>query len=171
MLDSHLRIKIGHAVARSTSRTSNFLYHPKPVGGAGTCGSKALGIGPDQTLPPLDVRLGTTRGTNALLTRRGARTAFVTTAGFADLLEIGYQDRPELFDLAVKKRLPLYCRVAEIDERLDANGEVLKNLDEAGAEEFCSNCNKKVSSRSRSACCMPTKIQCTNRSCCRSLKS
>ena len=54
-----------------------------------------------QPIPNVQVRLGTTRGTNALLTRTGAQTAFVTTAGFADVLRIGYQNRPRLFDLNI----------------------------------------------------------------------
>src|SRR5690606_20444112 len=45
-----------------------------------------LGLGLHQPIPPVSVRLGTTRGTNALLERKGARTAFITTRGFADLL-------------------------------------------------------------------------------------
>ena len=55
------------------------------------------------------MRLGTTRGTNALLTRRGARTAFVTTRGLGDVLRIGYQNRPKLFELAIKKPQPLFA--------------------------------------------------------------
>ena len=66
------------------------------------------------------MRLGTTRGTNALITRRGARTALVTTRGFGDILHIGYQNRPRLFDLAIRKPQPLFAAVAEIDERIDA---------------------------------------------------
>jgi 5-oxoprolinase (ATP-hydrolysing) len=76
-------------------------------------------------IPPVAVRLGTTRGTNALITRRGARTAFVTTKGFADVLLIGYQNRPRLFDLDIHKPEPLFAAVAEIDERLAADGFVL----------------------------------------------
>src|SRR4029453_2296389 len=79
----------------------------------------------DQPIPPCDVRLGTTRGTNALLTRRGAKTALVTTRGFADILRIGYQNRPKLFELAIKKPEPLYAAVAQIDERLASDGSVL----------------------------------------------
>lgn len=79
----------------------------------------------DQPLPPVSVRLGTTRGTNALLTRRGAKTALVTTRGFADILHIGYQNRPRLFDLCIKKPEPLFSEVAEIDERITPEGEVL----------------------------------------------
>ena len=67
-----------------------------------------LGLGLDEPLPPMLVKLGTTRGTNALLTRTGARTAFVTTRGFADVLRIANQDRPRLFDLAIKKPEPLF---------------------------------------------------------------
>jgi 5-oxoprolinase (ATP-hydrolysing) len=79
----------------------------------------------DQPLPPCTVRLGTTRGTNALLTRRGAKTGFVTTRGFADVLRIGYQNRPKLFELAIHKPEPLYANVAQIDERVAAHGGVL----------------------------------------------
>ncbi len=85
----------------------------------------ALGLTLDQTIPPVSVRLGTTRGTNALLTRRGAKTGFVTTRGFKDVLRIANQDRPHLFDLDIQKPEPLFAAVAEIDERLTANGDVL----------------------------------------------
>jgi 5-oxoprolinase (ATP-hydrolysing) len=84
-----------------------------------------LGLPLEQPIPRVTVRLGTTRGTNALITRRGARTALVTTRGFGDILHIGYQNRPRLFELAIRKREPLFAAVAEIDERLDAEGRVL----------------------------------------------
>jgi 5-oxoprolinase (ATP-hydrolysing) len=90
-----------------------------------------LGLRLDEQVPPVSVRLGTTRGTNALLTRRGARTAFVTTRGMADVLRIANQDRPRLFDLAINKPAPLFESVVEIDERLDAQGQVLRAVDEA----------------------------------------
>jgi 5-oxoprolinase (ATP-hydrolysing) len=76
-------------------------------------------------LPPLAMRLATTRGTNALLERRGAPTALFITRGFGDLLEIGTQQRPDLFALAVVKPAPLYREVVEVDERLAADGTVL----------------------------------------------
>lgn len=84
-----------------------------------------LGLRLDETIPEVQVRLGTTRGTNALLTRTGAATAFVTTKGFQDVLLIATQDRPRLFDLNIQKPQPLFQEVVEIDERLDSNGEVL----------------------------------------------
>ena len=90
-----------------------------------------LGIGRAATIPPVAVRLGTTRGTNALLTRKGAACAFVTTSGFADVLLIGYQDRAKLFDLDIVKPTPLFSAVAEIDERMSADGNVLQTPSEA----------------------------------------
>ena len=55
---------------------------------------QVLGLRLEEVIPLIVVKLGTTRGTNALLTRQGARTAFVTTKGFADVLLIANQDRP-----------------------------------------------------------------------------
>ncbi len=88
-----------------------------------------LGLRLDETIPPADVKLGTTKGTNALLTRSGARTAFITTRGFGDLLRIGYQNRPRLFDLNIRKPEPLHEVSLEVDERLAADGSVLLPLD------------------------------------------
>ena len=90
---------------------------------------RVLGLRLDQPLPPLELRLGTTRGTNALLERRGARTALVTTKGFGDLLAIGDQTRPRLFDLAIRKPAPLAERTIEVDERVGADGIVLRQPD------------------------------------------
>ena len=83
------------------------------------------GVPLSSPIPRVSVRLGTTRGTNALITRRGAKTAFITTRGFADVLRIGYQNRPRLFDLDIRKPTPLFAAVVEIDERVAADGQVL----------------------------------------------
>ncbi len=80
-------------------------------------------------LPALRCRLATTRGTNALLERRGAPTALFITRGFADLLAIGTQQRPDLFALAVRKPEALAAAVVEVEERLAADGSVLTPLD------------------------------------------
>lgn len=77
---------------------------------------------------------GTTAATNALLERRGARTALLTTDGFADVLAIGRQNRPRLYDLQpnadeVDPLVPADRRY-EVPERLDAEGNVLTPLDE-----------------------------------------
>ncbi len=76
---------------------------------------------------------GTTTATNALLERRGARTALLTTAGFADVLVIGRQNRPHLYRLSQERPPPLVADGwrLEVPERLDAAGNVLVPLDEA----------------------------------------
>ncbi len=89
------------------------------------------------------LRLGTTLGTNALLERRGARVAFVVTAGFGDLLRIGTQQRPDLFALAVQKPEPLHAEVVEVQERLDAAGRVLVPLDTEGLERAARACRAR----------------------------
>ena len=94
-----------------------------------------MGKRPTDDIGAVRVRLGTTRGTNALLERQGARTAFVTTKGFGDILRIGYQNRPRLFQLAVPKPGELYEEVVELDERLDKDGRILRPLDEREARE------------------------------------
>ena len=88
-----------------------------------------LGIPLNESLPPINLRLGTTRGTNALLTRTGAKTALVTTAGFQDLLEIGNQNRPQLFELNIQKTVPLITASIEINERIDTHGNILNPID------------------------------------------
>lgn len=62
--------------------------------------------------------MGTTVATNALLERKGERTAFLVTAGFKDILQIGNQSRPYMFDLAIRRPQPLYSDVFEISERV-----------------------------------------------------
>jgi 5-oxoprolinase (ATP-hydrolysing) len=80
------------------------------------------------------IHMGTTVATNALLERKGARTLLVTTRGFRDQLRIGYQHRPRLFVRRIELTPPLYERVVEVDERIDAEGNVLTPLDSAQAE-------------------------------------
>lgn len=82
-----------------------------------------------QSLPPLQLRLSTTKGTNALLERQGASTLFLITEGFRDLLRIKNQQRPNLFSLNIQKSEPFPAHIVEVPERLDANGNVLKELD------------------------------------------
>jgi N-methylhydantoinase A len=79
---------------------------------------------------------GSTVATNALLERRGARTALIATAGFADLLAIGRQNRPDLYALVPSKPEPLVPRRwrFEVSERVTAQADILAPLDEAGLE-------------------------------------
>ena len=80
------------------------------------------------------IRMGTTVATNALLERKGARTALVITRGFADILQIGNQDRPQLFDLRIQKPDLLYEEVIEVEERL----QLLKNNEDTNGREIIS---------------------------------
>ena len=96
-----------------------------------------LGLSPGAEVPPgtIDaVKMGTTVATNALLERKGERTLLAITRGFRDLLRIGYQNRPDIFALNIRRSDLLYSDVVEVDERLDAAGEVVRKLD-AGAIE------------------------------------
>src|SRR5476651_1183430 len=70
------------------------------------------------------VKMGTTVATNALLERKGERTLLLITKGFRDALKIGYQARPKIFARHIIKPDMLYERVAEVDERVRADGTV-----------------------------------------------
>ena len=94
-----------------------------------------LGVPPDAQIPSdriATVKMGTTVATNALLERKGERTLLVTTRGFRDALEIGYQARPRLFDLNIVKPELLYERVVEVGERVLVDGSIDVPLDLAG---------------------------------------
>ena len=95
-----------------------------------------LGIPLGQPVPPglVDqVRMGTTVATNALLERKGERTLLLVNQGFADLLRIGNQARPRLFDLDVRLPALLHERVAEVPGRVGVDGAEVEPLDEAAA--------------------------------------
>jgi len=92
---------------------------------------KLLGIGERAAIPPCDIRMGTTLATNALLERKGTPFALAITRGFRDLLEIGTQARPRIFDLEIRKPEVLYREVLELDARADAMGAVLVRPDPA----------------------------------------
>ncbi|WP_028803590.1 hydantoinase B/oxoprolinase family protein [Streptomyces sp. 142MFCol3.1] len=80
--------------------------------------------------PHIDaVRMGTTVATNALLERKGERTLLVITRGFRDALRIAYQNRPRIFARAIELPELLYERVVEVDERIAADGTVLRAPD------------------------------------------
>ncbi|MDT8401286.1 MAG: hydantoinase B/oxoprolinase family protein [Bacteroidales bacterium] len=107
----------------------------------------------NETFPTMIFKLGSTRGTNALLEKKGAKTLFVVTRGFADLLEIGNQARPDIFALNVVKRSMLYSEVLEADERIDARGSILKDLNLKAFREQLKRV-KKGSFESAAVCLM-----------------
>jgi 5-oxoprolinase (ATP-hydrolysing) len=95
-----------------------------------------LGVAPGEPVPPglVDqVKMGTTVATNALLERKGERTLLVVNRGFGDLLRIGNQARPRLFDLHVTLPTLLYERVAELPGRVGIDGGEVEPLDEDAA--------------------------------------
>ena len=99
-----------------------------------TASASCSGFAPGAPMPAgaIDaVKMGTTVATNALLERKGERTALVITRGFADALRIGYQNRPKLFVRRIELPTLLYERVIEVDERIGARGEIVRPLDPA----------------------------------------
>jgi 5-oxoprolinase (ATP-hydrolysing) len=82
-----------------------------------------------------EVRMGTTVATNALLERKGERTALAITRGFGDALRIGYQARPDIFARHIVLPSMLYAEVVEIDERVGVDGDVLEPLDEVQSQQ------------------------------------
>jgi 5-oxoprolinase (ATP-hydrolysing) len=100
-------------------------HEEAPVLGARLITQTAL----TETFPNLQLKLGSTKGTNALLERKGAKTLFLVTKGFKDLLTIGNQARPDIFAMNVEKRQQIANSVLELDERIDAQGNILLALD------------------------------------------
>jgi len=89
------------------------------------------------------VRMGTTVATNALLERKGAPTLFVVNEGFGDLLIIGRQSRPRLFDLDIQRPAPLNDDVLEIGARIDLDGDFLQPLDEKAVAKALSEARQR----------------------------
>ena len=100
-------------------------FEEAPVLGARLITQTAL----SEEFPDLILKLGSTKGTNALLERKGAKTLFLVTKGFKDLLKIGNQARPDIFAMNVIKRRQIADWVIEVDERIDARGNVLQPID------------------------------------------
>lgn len=81
---------------------------------------------------------GSTVATNTLLERKGAKTALVTTKGFKDVLEIGRQTRPKLYNFRARRPNPLISRDLrwELDERVNAQGEIIKEVNSKEIDEI-----------------------------------
>jgi 5-oxoprolinase (ATP-hydrolysing) len=99
---------------------------------AAVAGIRAL-LAEHGEVPIESVKMGTTVATNALLERKGEPVVLAITSGFGDALRIGYQARPHIFARNIILPEPLYSHVVEIDERVTAEGEVLRPLDLDGA--------------------------------------
>ncbi len=97
-----------------------------------------LGLRPHEPIPSEQIesiKMGTTVATNALLERKGERVALVINRGFGDVLRIGTQQRPRLFDLEIVLAKQLYERVVEIAGRISPEGEEIEPLDLTAAQE------------------------------------
>jgi 5-oxoprolinase (ATP-hydrolysing) len=81
-----------------------------------------------EQFPEIQMRIGSTKGTNALLELKGAKTAFVVTKGFKDLLIIGNQARPDIFALNITRPKPLHHSTVEIEEQIDFEGKIIKEV-------------------------------------------
>ena len=107
----------GTLVARKLLSENPGAYRDAAVQGIRDC----LGLAANAPIPPDTVgavKMGTTVATNALLERKGERTALLTTRGFRDALKIGYQARPKIFAKQIIKPEMLFERVVEVDERV-----------------------------------------------------
>ena len=91
-----------------------------------------------KSLPAIEMRLGSTIGTNALLEKKGCKVVFIVTEGMKDLLEIGTQQRPDLFAINIVKNPPLYSKVFEVNERINSNGKILKSIDNRKVDQLIS---------------------------------
>lgn len=107
-------------------------HEEAPVLGARLITATAL----DASFPPLELKLGSTKGTNALLEKKGAKTLLLITKGFRDLLKIGNQSRPNIFAMHVEKRIQLTYKIIEVNERIDAQGNVITPLDNEELSEI-----------------------------------
>jgi len=119
------------------STTKLLSENPERYRDAAVAGIRqVLGLAPGAPLPEgvvEAVKMGTTVATNALLERKGERVLLLVPVGFADMLRIGNQARPRLFDLNVKLPELLHERVAEIGGRVTVDGTEIAPLDEAAA--------------------------------------
>jgi len=122
-VDSSNKVHTSKILSESTSYNDSIIAGVRQI----------LNLSPKEKIPSEKIkriRIGTTVATNALLERKGSKTALLITSGFRDLLEIGNQARPSLFDLSIIKPLQLYNSVTEVYERLDADGNIILELDE-----------------------------------------
>ncbi len=128
---------IGRDPAGNLHQKKMLSENPRSYRDAAVQGIRELiGLKPGEKFPHgvvHEVRMGTTVATNALLERKGESTVLVTTKGFRDALELGYQARPDIFAKEIVKPELLYSDVIEIDERVLTDGTVEKPLDEAAA--------------------------------------
>ena len=102
-----------------------------PVAAIRTILARVEGLAPEAELPACQVKLGSTVATNALLERRGVASVLVCNHGLQDVFRIGTQERPDLFDLEIRRPEPVHAAALEVSGRVGVDGRVLEELDEA----------------------------------------
>jgi 5-oxoprolinase (ATP-hydrolysing) len=131
---------VAHRPDGSIETAKLLSENPEQYADAAAEGIRRYFAGWSETVPIEAVKMGTTVATNALLERQGTPTALVVTEGFADALAIGYQNRPDIFALNIVKPTPIYERVIEVSERMNAEGEIIKPLDEKSVSAALKRC-------------------------------
>ena len=121
----------GRLIVRKLLSDNPERYEDAAVAGIGQILAEMGGEGLSTAIGA--VKMGTTVATNALLERKGVPVALAITAGLGDALRIGYQARPDIFARRIVLPEPLYGAVIEVDERVTAEGEVLRPLDARAA--------------------------------------
>ena len=126
------RAPSGQLITKKLLSENPGQYQDAALAGIAAC----LGLPPGAPIAPgmvAEVKMGTTVATNALLERTGAPTLLLVNHGFADLLRIGNQSRPHLFDLSIQRPSMLYTMAAEVSCRTGADGALITPLDEPAA--------------------------------------
>ncbi|MDC0237294.1 hydantoinase/oxoprolinase family protein [Gammaproteobacteria bacterium] len=128
-------VVLQHGTERTTTKV--LTTHDDPTNGALAGVATVLD---ESNVKPDSIELvvhGTTLATNALIQRRGARTAFLTTAGHRDVIEMAFENRFDQYDLNIDRAQPLVSRALRVPivERMNAAGEVLTPLDVATVDE------------------------------------
>jgi 5-oxoprolinase (ATP-hydrolysing) len=133
---------VAHRPDGSIETAKLLSENPEQYHDAAAEGIRQMVVEWSDTVPIEAVKMGTTVATNALLERQGTPTALIVTEGFADALAIGYQNRPDIFALNIIKPTPLYDRVIEAPERMNATGEIIRPLDEESVSAALERCAK-----------------------------
>ena len=115
---------------------STVLELRAPFDAPALCLFLLLGMTPADPLPPIELRVATTRATNALLEDRGAPFGMVVDSGFEDLLLIGDQSRPALFDLDIQRARMSPSVISSLSARLDHSGDPLRPISEEELDQI-----------------------------------
>ena len=148
-----LAIDIGGTFTDIVLESNEFLYTKKVLRLSAEKPEKAVIEGTlellnENKVHPSEINMiihGTTLATNAIIERKGAHSCFITTSGFRDVLDIGYESRFDQYDLLIEKTLSLIPRKHRfvVEERTDVNGKILKPLNVENLEDLFTRIKKE----------------------------